>query len=227
MKMRIPHRPIHIAIFLLLAFLCYEAHQLTRHLVGAALCGGFGSMTFTVTITRQPCLFPTLVVISGPLLTYGLAWFGMFLLRSVKYRLFAYALIFASFAHLRFIQNLTGRGDELILAEQWFGITSRALVALIVLLIGLPPVIAAYRVIANRRRNLVFAGSWILPVIVLFILLVGNAILYGQNGDEVGGMSILGIPLLVFIIDAVAVIIFVRWGLPVLFSREDSSENII
>jgi hypothetical protein len=121
MKVKIPFRPIYIAIFLLLAFLCYQAHQLTRHLVGAALCGGFGTMTFTVTITREPCLFPALVALSGPLLTYGLAWFGMFLLRSRKYKLFAYALIFASFAHLRFIQTLTGRGDELILAEQWFG----------------------------------------------------------------------------------------------------------
>src|SRR5512139_2645931 len=156
MQITIPSRPAHIAVFLLLCFLCYQAHQLTRHLVGAALCGGFGTMTFTVTITREPCSFPTLVVISGPLLTYGLAWLGVFLLRSTKYRLFAYALIFASFAHLRFIQNLTGRGDELILAGQWFGISNRVVVASIVLLIGIPPVVTAYRVIANRRRNLVF-----------------------------------------------------------------------
>ncbi len=216
-----------MAIFLLLAFLCYQAHQLTRHLVGAALCGGFGSMTFTVTITRQPCLFPTLVVLSGPILTYGLAWAGMFLLRSTKYRLFAYALIFASFAHLRFIQNLTGRGDELILAAQWFGITSRVVVALIVLLIGIPPVVAAYRVIANRRRNLVFAGSWLLPLIVLFILLFGNAFLYGPNGDQIQGMTVLGISLLVLVVDVLAVIVFARWGLPVLLSRDDASENRI
>ncbi|HSJ85574.1 MAG TPA: hypothetical protein VK909_00045, partial [Anaerolineales bacterium] len=93
MKIRIPARPIHIASFLLLAFLCYEAHQLTRHLVGAALCGGLGTMTFTVTVTREPCSLPTLVTLSGPILTYGLAWLGMFLQRSQKYRLFAYTLI--------------------------------------------------------------------------------------------------------------------------------------
>ena len=40
----------------------------------------------------------------------------MFLLHSPKYVRFAYILIFASFAHLRFIQTLTGRGDELVLA---------------------------------------------------------------------------------------------------------------
>lgn len=226
MKIKIPHRPIHIATFLLLAFLCYQAHQLTRHLVGAALCGGLGSMTFTVTITREPCSLPTLVTLSGPLLTYSLAWSGMFLLRSSRYRLFAYALIFASFAHLRFIQNLTGRGDELILAEQWFGLSSRAAVAAIVLLIGLPPVIEAYRVIANRRRVLVFVGSWLLPLLVLFVLLFGNAFLFGPNGDQIQGRSFLGIPGIVWVIDLAALYLFLRWGLPVLLSQGESSENL-
>jgi hypothetical protein len=218
MKVKIPHQPVHIATFLLLSFLCYEAHQLTRHLVGAVLCGGFKSMTFTVTLTREPCMFPTLVVLSGPFLTYGLAWFGMFLLRDAKYRLIAYALIFASFAHLRFIQNLTGRGDELILAGQWFGISSRVVIAMIVFLIGLPPVIVAYRVIANRRRWPVFVGSWLLPLPVLFVLLVANALLFGPNGDKVQGMTFLGIPPVVLVVDLAALLVFLRWGVPVFVS---------
>jgi hypothetical protein len=221
MKLEIPYRPIHIAFFLLLCFLCYEAHQLTRHLVGAALCGGFGSMTFTVTITRDPCSFPTLVVLSGPVLTYGLAWVGMLLLRSRRYRLLAYALIFASFAHLRFIQNLTGRGDELILAGQWFGISSRVVIAAIVLVIGLPPVIAAYRVIANKRRTLVLIGSWLLPLFVLFTLLFVNAFLFGPDGDQIKGVTFLGIPLIVLFTDLAAVIVFIRWGIPLLISDDE------
>jgi len=204
MKVKIPTRPVYIVTFLLLAFLCYQAHQWARHIVGAALCGGFGSMTFAVTITREPCSLPTLVILSGPLLTYGLAWSGMFLLRSSKFRLFAYTLIFASFAHVRFIQTLTGRGDELTLAQQWFGISSRAIVALIVFLIGLPPVILAYRAIANQRRTLVFICSWLLPLPVLFIILVSNALLFGANGDEIRGATLLGIPLVVLIIDLIA-----------------------
>ena len=209
MKVKILSRPIHIAAFLLLAFLCYQAHQLTRHLVGAALCGGFGSMTFTVTVTKEPCLLPTLVTLSGPLLTYGLAWFGMFLLRSPKYKLFAYALIFASFAHVRFIQTLTGRGDELILAEQWFGISSRAIVALIVFLIGLPPIIAAFQVIANQRHVLVFICSWLLPLPLLFAMLFGNQFLFGANGDEIRGTILFGIPLIVFVTDLIATLLLI------------------
>ena len=164
MKIRIPYHPDHIALFLLLAFLCYQAHQLVRHLTGAILCRGFGSMSFTVATTRQPCSFPTIVILSGPLLTFGLAWSGMFLLRSRKHALFAYALIFASFAHLRFIQTLSGRGDELVLAQQWLAAPSRAIVAALVFLAGLPPLIAAYIIIANGRRPLVFIGSWLLPL---------------------------------------------------------------
>lgn len=177
-------------------------------------------MTFTVTITKEPCSLPTLVILSGPLLTYGLAWSGMFLLRSARYRLFAYALIFASFAHLRFIQTLTGRGDELILADQWFEITSRGIVAAIVFVIGLPPVIAAYRVIANRRRALVFVCSWLLPLPVLFLLLFGNAFLFGPDGNQIQGVTFLGISLIVWVVDLVAVLLFVKWGLPFFFPEK-------
>ncbi len=212
MKIRIPYRPVHIAVFLLLAFLCYQVHQLTRHLVGAILCGGFGTMTFTIAITRQPCLLPTLETLSGPLLTYGLAYFGMFLLRSPRYKLFAYALIFASFSHLRFIQTLTGRGDELPLAQQWFGITSRPIVALIVFMIGLPPVIAAFRVIGNERRWRIFIGSWLLPLPLLFVMLFANRFLFGENGNEGLGILVLGISLTVFVVDLIASVLLIILG---------------
>jgi hypothetical protein len=213
MKIRIPYQLGHIVVFLLLAFLCYQAHQLTRHLVGAALCGGFGTMTFTITIPRESCSLPILVTLSGPLLTYGLAYFGMFLLRSLKYRLFAYALVFASFSHLRFIQTLTGRGDELPLAQQWFEMTSRPLVALIVLLIGLPPIIVAYHAIANKQRNFVFICSWLLPLPLLFAMLFTNRFLFGEEATQVGA-SILGIALIVFITDLIALILLIVFGPP-------------
>ena len=213
MKQKIPHRPIHIGLFLLLAFLAYQAHQLVRHVTGAILCGGFGQMTFTVATTRQPCLLPTVETLSGPVLTYGLAYLGWALLRSPKSRLFAYALIFASFSHLRFIQTLTGRGDELILAHQWFGVTNRVVVAVFVFLIGLPPVIAAYGVIANPRRMAIFSASWLLPLPVLFVLLFGNAFLFEASdiGTRLG--SFLGIWLVVLMVDLLAVVLFLLLAL--------------
>lgn len=212
MKVKIPSQPIHIALFWLLAFLCYQAHQLVRHVVGASLCGGFGSMTFTVATTRQQCFLPTIVTLSGPVLTYGLAWSGMFLLRSRKYALFAYALIFASFAPMRFIQTLTGRGDELILAQQWFGISSRPLVAAVVFLIGLPPAIAAFRSIANQKRLLVFIISWLLPLPLLFVMLVGDKFLFQSSDIGMRYGSLTGIWLTVLIPDVIAGILMIIFG---------------
>jgi len=221
MRVRIPSRPIYIFLFLLLAFLCYEAHQLTRHLVGAVLCGGFGSMTFTITTTREPCSLPTLVTLSGPLLTYGLAWLGLFLLNSPRHKLFGYALIFASFAHLRFIQTLTGRGDELILAEQWFGITSQPVVAIMVFLISLPPIIAAFRAIANGRRVRVFLCSWLLPLPLLFVLLFSNEFLFGANGVAKQSSSFLGVNIIVLVTDMIASALLIVLGPRYLRSQEE------
>lgn len=220
LKIRVPHRPAHIDLFLLLAFLCYQAHQWVRHFFGAALCGGFGSMTFTVATTRQPCSPEIIVTLSGPLLTYGLAWLGMFLLRTRRYSVFAYALIFASFAHLRFIQTLTGMGDELVLAQQWFGVTNQAAVAAIVFLIGLPPVIAAWRSIANERRLPVFIGSWLLPIFVLFVQLFGDKFLFEVSdlGTRLG--SFLGIWLIVLMVDLLASALFVLYAPRYLLPRE-------
>ncbi len=211
-KIHISYRPVYIILFLLLAFLCYQAHQLTRHLVGAALCGGFGTMTFTVATTRQPCSLPTLESLSGPILTYGLAYLGMLLLRRPSLARFAYTLIFASFSHLRFIQTLTGRGDELALAQQAFGVTSQPLVALVVFLIGLPPVIAAYRSIANRRRLGVFAVSWLLPLPLLLVMLLGDKALFQTSdlGTRLG--AFLGIWLTVLAPDLLATVLMINFG---------------
>ena len=118
-------------------------------------------------------------------------------------------MIFASFSHLRFIQNLSGGGDELILSQQWFGVSNQAVVAAVVFLIGLPPVIAGFRVIANQRRWLVFLGSWLLPIPVLTLLLFGDAFLFVQSdiGTRLG--SFLGIWLTVLITDLIALAVFI------------------
>ena len=221
-KIRIPHRPIHIGLFLLLAFLCYQAHQLVRLLVGAGLCDGFGSMTFTVTTTLQPCFLPTLVTLSGPVFTFWLAWGGMLLLRSPKYRLFAYALIFASFSHLRWIQTLTGRGDELVLAQGWFPAPGRVIVAVILLLVAIPPVYAAFHVIANRRRKLVFICSLLLPIPVLILLLFGDKFLFELSNIGMRYGSFLGIWLIVLIPDLIAGAVFIMYKACYLLPQEEA-----
>jgi hypothetical protein len=208
-QIHVPHRPIHITLFLLLALLCYQGHQLTRHIVGAALCGGFGTTTFTVTITHQLCWLPIVVFLSGPVFTYALAYIGMALLQSPRRALFAYALIFASFAHLRWIQTLTGRGDELVLAGLWSAAPSRVIVVATVFLMGIPPIWTAFHAIADPRRWRTFIVSYLLPLPLLFILLFGNRLLFGENGNEVTGPLVVGIPLIVLAVDITALVLFI------------------
>ncbi len=207
MKMYIPYRSLHVVAFLLLAFVCYQSHQLMRHVAGAALCGGFGRMTFTITTTRQPCTFPMLITLSGPVWTYALAWPGMVLLDVRRFACWAYALIFASFAPIRWIQTLSGGGDELILAQQWFGVSNRLLVALVVLAIGLPPVVAAYRRIANHHRTRVWLGSVLLLLPLLFVLLISNQLLFDEEGGSGSPAFLAGVPLIVLVVDLVAIVL--------------------
>ena len=183
-------------------------------------------MTFTVATTRQPCKFPGIVILSGPLLTFGLAYAGMLLLgvrkraRLAKYALFAYALIFASFAHLRFIQTLSGGGDELVLARGWSPALSRAGVAAIVLLIGVPPLAAGFRAIANQRRGLVFAASWLLPVPLLVLLLLGDKYLFETTAVGAKFGSFAGIWLTVLVSDLAAFLLFILLGRRYLRARD-------
>jgi len=212
-KVHIPHRPVDIGYFLLLAFLCYQGHQAVRHLTGGVLCGGLGSMTFTIATTRHPRALPTLMTLSGPLFTFGLEWLGMLLLRWPRRAAFAYALIFASFAPLRAIQTLSGRGDELVLAQQWFAAPSRVAVAAVVLLIVGGAVVAAYRAIANPRPLPVLLGALLLPLPLLFAMLFGNVFLFGQDGIPAGQMLIFGVAPIVLVVDLLAL------GVWVLLSR--------
>ena len=209
MKIYIPYRSIHIVAFLLLAFLCYQSHQLVRHLAGALLCGGFGRMTFTITVTQQPCKLPLLITLSGPVWTYALSWLGMVLLNLRGFAVWAYALIFASFSPLRWIQTLSGRGDELTLAQQWFGTSNRLVVAMAVLVIGLPPVIVAYRHIANQHRTRVWLGSLLLLLPLLFALLISNRYVFDEDGRGGPPAFIFGVPLLVLVVDLMAIVLLV------------------
>lgn len=135
-----PSGSIHFAAFGLRTVVCYQSQHLVRHLVGAALCGGVSRMAFTRTISRQPCHFSTLLTVSGPVWAYALAGRGRGLLEVRPLALGAYTLMFASCAPMRWLQTLSGRGDELLLAQHWFGMTNCVVVALGVLVLELPPV---------------------------------------------------------------------------------------
>lgn len=107
---------------------------------------------------------------------------------------------------------MTGRGDELVLAQQWLGVTSRSSVAVAVFLIGVPPVVVAFRAIANRRRLLVFIRSWLLPIPVLIELLVGDELLFRTSAIGPQSGSVFGIRLIVLTTDLIASALFMTVG---------------
>ena len=103
---------------------------------------------------------------------------------------------------------------KLLLAQQWFGVSNRPVVGAIVLLISIPPLIAAFRAISGRRRALTFFCSLALLVPLLFAMLIGDRLLFGTNNLPPGlialpGASFLGIPLIVVVIDGIAIALFV------------------
>jgi len=194
-KIKIPATPSYVLAFLLLAFLCYEAHEFIHHLTGAMLCGGFGSMTFSTFEARPYCFSDAAVTLSGPLLSFAFAWLGDYWLSKRRNMLFSYTLIFASSAHLRFPLPLMRSGDEWLVMRTTFEQPNPYLVAGILFLLALPPLVSAYRSLENHRRVLTFTVSFIAPFIILFLMPIMDGLISET------GMTWLGIPLVILVVN--------------------------
>jgi hypothetical protein len=215
--------------FIMLLFLLTQMHQLIHHIVGEVLCGQPGFLTFDRHFF-SPTLTGTsykLATIAGPLCSdYMFMWVGMFMLRSGKYGQAGFSLIFASMPLGRF-WALTG-GDERFYGEwisQLSGLNeniSRILSIFIVLLILVPPLIAAYKSIANSRRWIVFLAFLILPLFFygLFIFYPDHRFLYPyvlkayETGISSNPLAILfwGLPIiLILAILATALLFFGKY----------------
>jgi hypothetical protein len=148
------------------------------------------------------------------------------MLRSGKYGLAGFSIILASMPLGRF-WALTG-GDERFYGEwisQLFGLNeniSMILSILIVLLILVPPLIAAYKSIANSRRWIVFLAFLILPLFFygLFIFYPDHRFLYSpvlkayETGISSNPMAILffGLPgILILAIVSIAILFFGKY----------------
>lgn len=197
--------------FLLLSFICIEAHETFHHVSGAALCGGFGTMTLSVYEPKPNCLLDPLVTLSGPFLTFAIAWFGAYLISKNRHMLFACTLIFASFAHLRFPLPLNHSGDEWYVVRTNFehlngSLPARLSLAILLFLLALPPLIKAFRSMAAINRLPVFVAAWLLPLFPLIALPVVDEWLFGPELNQVGA-ALMGIPVIVLVLDAVAILL--------------------
>jgi len=228
-KIRIPLSGKFLISFFILLFLLTQMHQLIHHIVGEALCGNVGFLTFDRHFF-SPTLTGTsykLATIAGPLFShYTIMWIGMFMLRTKKYSLAGFSLILASMPLGRF-WALTG-GDERFYGlwiSQLFGLKeniSNILSIFIVLFILVPPLIAAFKSIANDRRWIIFLAFLILPLFLYGLLLFypDHRFLYSsvlkayETGISSNPMVILvwGLPIiLLFAIIALAMLFFGKY----------------
>ena len=164
----IPSMLHYLLAFLLLEFICMQAHEITHHLVGRIVCGDWGNMTFNIFTLAEGCFetkkIALLSTLAGPALSYFLMWAGMiFVLRS-KYILFGFSLIFANLPFARFVSVVLGGGDETVIARGLIETNTYLVLLFVVVFIILPPLIVAYKAIANNYHWLFFVSFLLLPL---------------------------------------------------------------
>ena len=199
-----------VALYCLTA-LSHTLHEFTHHLAGAAVCGAWGTMTFnlfSLACGNEPYIY--IATYAGPAFTFGLLWIGASLLLSPSdfTRHFGFALIIAQIPWQRMIMPFLRGNDEYYASKHLFGanaITYWA-VGLVVLAICLPPVIAAYRAIANKPHPLWFIGALILPFLLWAPVYALFEYLLLQR--QVLADTIIGVPVLAIVNFAATTVLF-------------------
>jgi hypothetical protein len=198
-----------------LTILCGTSHEFAHHFAGAVICGKFGVKTFNSFDLAPGCdANPTSfwATVAGPVFTFALMWWGAFLLRSSdeRRRQLGFALIFANFPVNRMGFVLFGWNDEQWVARHLFGSSQVAywVTILLVWAACVPPLVAAYRAIGNRRRPLWFAGFFLLPFV--FVLIFAGAFLenYLLLGRHVLATRVIGVPYLIILVELLSLTVY-------------------
>jgi hypothetical protein len=205
----------YVIAFAALTILCGTSHEFVHHFAGAAICGGFGVKTFNSFDLAPGCDANPLSVwatVAGPLFTFALMWWGLYLLGrgDERRRQRGFALIFANFPVNRMAFALAGWNDEQWVARHAFG-PSRLAFWVTVLLVWaacVPPLVAAYRAIGNRRRPLWFAGFFLLPFAFVVAFAGGFLESYLLLGRRLLATPVLGVPYLLLLVEVVSLALY-------------------
>lgn len=208
--------PAYIIAFLALTILCGTSHEFVHHFVGAAFCGCFGYKTSNSFTLCPSCAGNRLAFIAatwaGPLFTCGLMWLGVYRLfqPSSASRQLGFALIFANFPINRIGFALIGWNDEQYVTNKIFGHTTLGfwLTNLAIWLFAIPPLVFAYRAIANRHRVLWFVGFFVLPFVFVFVFAGMFLEQWLLLDHKFLATPIIGIPYLILLVEILSIIIF-------------------
>ena len=189
-----------------------STHELVHHFVAALICGEWGTKTFNSfhAACDQPIKY--ISTYAGPLYTFLMMYVGMHWIRKGKTnfkRHLGFATIFAQLPAQRMMGPPFKFNDEMYATGQLWGYSdfNVVLVSLIVLAICIPPLIAAYKAISNKR-----AWAWfllyflLLPYIIFGPVFVTLEYLMVQKGflDQ----TLIGIGLLFVINEVVTIALF-------------------
>ena len=197
----------YVVTFLLLLIVMLELHETVHIVVGRLICGCWGPRDFNVWSLCKGCSenHPTwwLATLAGPLFSFALMWLGMFWLDAKESgrMTLGFSLIFANIPFGRISTVMMGGGDEMVVTRHFLtGEYSRTQMILIcsvlVLGLGLPPVIKAFRVLTNRWSWLYIIGFLTIPLLflLLYVLTGLNTLL---NNGFLATPWIMGTPVLI------------------------------
>ena len=209
----------YVVAFLALTILCGTSHECAHHFAGAAMCGCFGVKTFNSFDLCASCEgnVPAFFVSTwaGPLLTFGLMWVGALRIQrgsSAQQRL-GFALVFANFPVNRLLFVVLGWNDEQYVTRTLFGETQVGywLTVLAVWGLAVPPLVIAWRAIANRRRVLSFSAFFTLP----FVFVVAFAGFFLEEWlllkQKFLATPVLGVPLLIVAVEVISFVLYVAF----------------
>lgn len=179
-------RPLLAFFFLMLLF--GEMHELVHIFTGYSFCGCWGPRDFNVWGLCEGCRdekpWAIIATFAGPIFTFALIWLGRsWLFRAdTRRQILGFILIFANLPFARILTAFMGGGDEVYGLHVVFGNEhNRDLIHYvglgIVLAAAVPPLVSAYKAIANRYRWLYFLGFLLLPMLLAMLV-----IFMGLNG---------------------------------------------
>lgn len=186
----------------------HELHELAHIITGRIICGCWGARNFNVWDPCKDCKLKPQAVIAtfaGPIFTFMMLWIGRHWVKygkSTQYRSLG-LVFFWQYAVWAQYMAATGSGDEVTGRRSLFlnaGHSNSSLIKIITIIIVsaicIPPLITAYKAIANKRKMLLYISLIIMPLILdtAIILILLNGLL------EKGLLNqawIIGMPLLV------------------------------
>jgi hypothetical protein len=171
--MKLQLNPRNLFAFFLFAMLMGEAHEIAHFIIGKIVCGCWPASRDFNAWSLCECDLGYYATAAGPIFSMTLAWIGMFLLNnsSSHKQSFGFVLIWANVPQARIMTVLMGGGDEKVVIRSLTKATVLEpyylwIAIVIVLAMALPPIVASFHAVKNKRGWLYNIGFMTLPLVV-------------------------------------------------------------